>query len=144
MDGERKECPIIPDMAIHVKYGDDEDNYLLVAPSHDTIQLFPDSRYNHLKYFDPAEGGLRPIWLPAHVLADLHDMGIPHTRRESITECEYEAYQTYMGRLAGHVVEVEEVGQLALPAGDPIDAEVQKASQNLDAEIEFYLGHEWE
>jgi len=142
MDGERKECPIEPDNAVRYFYGEDEDDYLLIAPSHDSINIFPDSKYNHLRYYDADEGQMRTVWLPAHVLADLHDMGIPHTKRDSITECEYEAYQSYLGRLAGNVVEVEEVEQLALPPGDPIDAEVQRATQNLDAEINYYLGEE--
>ncbi len=137
MDGERKECPIEPDNAIRYHYGEGEDDYLLIAPSHDSIVIFPDSKYNHLRFYDADEGHMRTVWLPAHVLADLHDMGIPHTKRESITECEYEAYQQFLGRLAGHTVEVE---PLALPPGDPIDAEVQKAHDHLDAEWRYIQG----
>lgn len=136
MDGERKECPIEPDKIVRINIGGDE---LIVAPSHDSIQLFPDSRYSYLRYFDTPEGEIRMVWLPQHVLADLFDMGIPHTIRESITESEYEGYQTYISRLAMREVEVEEVPEpLALPPGDPIDAEVQKAMQQFDKEWEYY------
>lgn len=138
MDGERKECPIEPDKIVKVNIGGME---LIVAPSHDSIQLFPDSRFSYLRYFDTPEGEIRMVWLPQDVLADLYDMGIPHTIRESITESEYEGYQTYLSRLSLRDVEVVEE-PLALPPGDPIDAEVQRATQNLDAEINYYLGEE--
>lgn len=138
MDGERKECPIEADKIVKLNIGAEE---LIIAPSHDSIQLFPDSRYSYLRYFDTPEGEIRMVWLPQDVLADLFDMGIPHTIRESITESEYEGYQTYLSRLAMREVEVEEVPEpLALEAGDPIDAEVQKATQSLDAELDYYLG----
>lgn len=139
MDGERKECPIVPDNAVRYFYGEDEDDYLLIAPSHDSINIFPDSKYNHLRYYDGDEEQMRCVFLPAHVLADLHDMGIPHTRRDSITQCEYIAYQEYLGRLAGHTVAVEEVEEpLALPPGDPIDAEVQKAHDSFDQAWNYF------
>lgn len=139
MDGERKECPIVPDKIVKLNIAGTE---LIIAPSHDSIQLFPDSRLSYLRYFDTSEGQIRMVWLPQDVLADLFDMGIPHTIRESITESEYEGYQTYLGRLSLRDMEVEEVEPLALPPGDPIDAEVQRATQNLDAEINYYLGEE--
>lgn len=56
MDGERKECPIVPDNAIRYHYGPDEDDYLLMAGSHDSICIFPESKYNHLRYYDADEG----------------------------------------------------------------------------------------
>lgn len=138
MDGERKECPIEPDKAIRFRYGDDEDDYLLIAPSHDSIVVFPDSKYNHVRYYDADEGQMRMVWLPAEVLADLFDSGIPHTKRESISQCEYEGYLASIGRAALSGVE-----QLALPPGDPIEAEVQKAHDHFDAELDYYL-KEWE
>ena len=142
MDGERKECPIEPDKAIRYLYGEGEDDFLLIAPSHDSIQMFPDSRYNHVRYFDATEGQMRMIWLPHEVLADLYDMGIPHTKRESITESEYEGYVTYLGRVSASTeLELEVVPELT--AGDPIDAEVQQHMQKFDQEAEFYLYHEW-
>jgi hypothetical protein len=116
MDGERRECPIEPDTAVRYFYGEDEDDYLLIAPSHDSINIFPDSRYNHLRYYDADEGQMRTVWLPAHVLADLHDMGIPHTKRDSITECEYEAYQKYLGKLSSDIIEIEEVKESDIEA----------------------------
>lgn len=138
MDGERKECPIVPDKIVRLNIAGTE---LIIAPSHDSIQLFPDSRYSYLRYFDTPEGQIRMVWLPQDVLADLYDMGIPHTIRESITESEYEGYQTYLSRLSLRDVEVEEVEeQLALPPGDPIDAEVQKAHDHLDAEWRYIQG----
>jgi hypothetical protein len=140
MDGERKECPIEPDKIVKLNIAGTE---LIIAPSHDSIQLFPDSRYSYLRYYDTPEGQIRMVWLPQDVLADLFDMGIPHTVRESITESEYEGYQTYLSRLSMRDVEVEEVEEpLALPAGDPIDAEVQKAHEHLDDEIAYYF-KEW-
>lgn len=138
------ECPITPDNAVRYHYGEGEDEYLLIAPSHDSIQMFPDSRYNHLRYYDADDRQMRMVWLPAEVLADLYDAGIPHTKRESITECEYEGFVTFLGRVsASSALELETVEPLALGAGDPIDTEVQKAREHLDDEIDFYLYHEW-
>ncbi len=137
---DHEKCPIEPDTAIRYVFGPDEDDYLLIAASHDSIQLFPDSKYNHLRYYDADEPGMRTVWLPHEALADLHDMSVPHTKRNSISECEYEAYLEFAGKLAMHQVEVE---PLALEAGDPIEAEIQKAHQHIDAELDYYL-KEWE
>lgn len=127
MDGDRKECPITPDNVIRVRFGDDEDDCLLIAPSHDSIQVFPESKYNHLRYYDPNEQALRAVWLAAHVLADLHDMGVPHTKRESITESEYGAYMQYLSQI---VVET---------AGVEVDP-IEEAVANLDAEWQYLQG----
>lgn len=137
---DHEKCPIEPDKAIRYVFGPDEDDYLLIAPSHDSIVMFPDPKYNHVRYFDMDEGEMRMVWLPPEVLADLFDAGIPHTKRDSISECEYEAYLEFTGKLAMHEVEIE---PLALEAGDPIEAEVQKAHQHIDAELDYYL-KEWE
>lgn len=133
-------CPIEPDKAIRYVFGPDEDDYLLIAPSHDSIVMFPDPKYNHLRYFDAEEEAMRMVWLPAEALADLYDAGIPHTKRNSISQCEYEGYQSFLGAAALQGVEIE---PLALEAGDPIDAEVQKAHEHIDAELDYYL-KEWE
>ena len=130
---EHEKCPIEPDEALRFTYGPEEDDYLLIAASHDSIIMFPDSKYNHLRYYDYEEGAMRMVFLPPEALADLYDAGIPHTKRNSISQCEYEGWQDYMGRVAMNEVEI-----------DPIDAEVQKAHQTLDAELDYYLHHEWE
>lgn len=140
---DHEKCPIEPDTAIRYVFGPDEDDYLLIAPSHDSIVVFPDSRYNHVRYYDAEEGQMRMVWLPPEVLADLFDSGIPHTKRDSISECEYDGYLASIGRLAMDGVEIVEVEQLALPVGDPIEAEMQKAHEHFDTELDYYL-REWE
>jgi hypothetical protein len=131
---DHEKCPIEPDKAIRYVFGPDEDDYLLIAPSHDSIVMFPDPKYNHLRYFDAEEEAMRMVWLPAEALADLYDAGIPHTKRNSISQCEYEGYQSFLGAAALHGVGVE---QLALEAGDPIDAEVQRATQAFEKEWDY-------
>jgi hypothetical protein len=126
MDGKRRECPIVPDQAITFSFGEEDEQSFMVAASHDSIQMFPDPKYTHLRYFDAQAESMRVVWLPENVLADLADMGIPVTIRESITQSEYECYERYLGQVsAAQVIEVEEVPETLT-----------------DAEIQFYLD-EW-
>jgi len=118
------ECPIVPSGLIKLTYGDEKDDYLLISASHDSVQMFSDETYNHLRYYDGSTGELKAIWLGGAALTGLIQSGIPITIRESITEGEYECYQTYLSRVSMACVEIEEV-------------------QLSDAEIDFYLG-EWE
>lgn len=129
MDGEHRECPIVPNNVIRVRFGENDEDCLLIAPSHDSIQIFPDSKYNHLRYYDSDEQALRAVWLASHVLADLHDMGIPHTSRESVTESEHEAYMQYLSQIAIETTGVEV---------DP----VEEAMANLDEEWKYLQGEE--
>lgn len=102
------ECPIVPDQGITFSVG--ENQQFMVAASHDSVQMFPDPRYTHLRYFDAEHDTLRVVWLPDEVLTDLIEMGIPVTIRESITQCEYECYERYLGQVsAAQIVEVVEV-----------------------------------
>lgn len=110
MDGKKRECPIVPDQAITFSFGEEDEQSFMVAASHDSIQMFPDPKYTHLRYFDAQAESMRVVWLPENVLADLADMGIPVTIRESITQSEYECYERYLGQVsAAQVIEVEEV-----------------------------------
>lgn len=109
-----KEFPIIPNEVLKLTFGDEEDEYLLVCASHDSIQAFGDSQYDHLRYYEPEEGQLKAIWLSSEILTRLIEAGIPVTPRESITEGEYECYQKYLARVAMSCVEVEEVPEVQL------------------------------
>ena len=128
MDGDRRECPIVPNFTIRLRFGEAEDEVLYVAPSHDNIQVFPDSRYNYLRYYDDQTREAKAIFLAHNVLADLVDGGIPVCKRESITEGEVEIYEHHLGKLAIRA------------ANDPIEAEVQAATAHLDEELKYYLG----
>lgn len=144
-DGDHKECPIIPNNAIRLNYGEDEDDNLMVAASHDSIQMFPDPRYTHLRYWDHRDQSLKAVWLAQEVLADLMDAGIPITIRESITESEYECFEHYLGQIStaaiAEIIDIDEA-PLELMPGDPIEAEVQKAHEHLEAELNYFL-KEW-
>jgi hypothetical protein len=120
-DGEHKDCPIVPDQCIRLNYGDGEDEHLLVAAHADSVQIFPDSRYNYLRYWDNDSDTVRAVYLAEHILADLVDMGIPTSIRDSITETEHEAYQHNLAAIAtAGCVEVEEVPEVHLT-----DAEIE-------------------
>jgi len=97
-DGEHRECPEIEDFTVRIKLSDDIE--LLVAPSHDSIVMFPDPQYTYLRYFDHEDNVLRAIWLPEEVYAQLAEMGIPITMRESITLGEKECHAQYLGQIA--------------------------------------------
>lgn len=126
-------CPIVPNEAIRFNFGESEEESFIVAASHDSVQMFSDPRYTHLRYFDGQEGELRILWLPEEVIAQLVEMGIPVTIRESITETEHECYQTYLGKVStAQIVEI-----------DPIESEVERAHQHFDAELDYFL-KEWE
>jgi len=128
-DGEHKDCPIVPDQCIRLNYGDGEDEHLLVAAHADSIQIFPDSKYNYLRYWDSDEGVIRAVFLAGHILADLVDLGIATTPRESITETEHEAYERHIAQVAtAGCVEVEEVPEYHLT----------------DAEINYFFGEHGE
>lgn len=134
MDGEKKDCPVVEANIIRLRYGEEDDEELVVSPTHDTIQIFPEPKYNYLRYFNPSEGVLVAVWLGHEVLADLVDGGIPSCMRKDITEQEVELYEHHLGKIAivgvSNCIEVEE-------AMDEVNAE------NLtDAEIYFFLD-EW-
>lgn len=138
MDGERK-VDIVPDQTISVRVGE---RIYEVSPATDCVIRFIEPQYDYLRYLDLEEQAITLHWLGQAALGSLVGLGIPDTRtRQKMQECEYNQYLAWHGLESGLVVPDE---QLALPPGYPIDAEVQKASQNLDAEIEFYLNHEWE
>lgn len=132
MDGDHKECPIVPDEGIKLVI--DDENYLVVTASHDTIQVFPDSRFNHLRYYDADSRKITLVWLGAGILAELVDKGIPMTTRESITETEMECFHTFLVQTAmeGALGGVEQ----------SIDAEVATETAHLDEELRYYMG-EW-
>lgn len=129
-DGQPRETPIVPDHQIRIRYGEDEDDVLLIAASHDAIQMFPTAEYSHLRYWDPEDSKVKVVWLPQDVLADLADAGIPVTPRETITEAEFEAYNVYCAQ----------VGGLAVAATEASEPEEYHLS---DAEIDYFIG-EWE
>lgn len=120
-DGEHIECPIVPVETIKLRYGEDEDDVLHVAPTHDTIQMFPDPKYNYLRYYDAPDRQVIAVFLAQEILADLVDGGIPLCIRSNITEAEVEVYQNHVAKIAtAGCVEVEEVPEVVLT-----DAEVE-------------------
>lgn len=126
----------MPTEAVRVNLDpDDEDNYLIVCATHDSVMLFPDPEFDYLRYYDSQDKEQKAYWLPKDILYALLKHGIPPTERESITEDEYQCYLRTVGKLAIEDVEVIEV--------DVIEAEVQKAHQTIDAELDYYL-KEWE
>lgn len=133
-DGEHRECPIVPANIIRLRYGEDDEDELVVSPTHDTVQMFPDPKYTYLRYFNPQAGELVAVWLQQEVLADLVDAGIPLCIRSEITEQEHELYEQHMGKIAlagvSNCIEVEE------------HMDEVNAANLTDAEIDFYLD-EW-
>ena len=125
-DGEHRECPIVPANIVRLRYGEDEDDVLVVSPTHDTIQMFPNPDYTYLRYFNPEQGELVAVWLGQEVLADLVDEGIPLCIRDCITEQEVELYERHLGKIAANFIDVEEVPEPHLS----------------DAEISYFL-EEW-
>lgn len=124
-------CPIVPNEAIRFSFGEEQD--FIVAASHDSVQMFPDPKYTHLRYFDGQEGELRILWLPEEVIEQLVEMGIPVTIRESITEAEHGCYEKYLGQVS--MAEIVEI--------DPIEQEMERTHQHFDAELDYFL-KEWE
>lgn len=109
MDGEHYPCPIVENKAARVSLADDE--YLVITASHDSIQMFPDPRFTHLRYYDGDDNLMKAMFLPEEVMADLADFGIPVTIRESITEEEHQTWIEWMGRCAmiGIDAEIDEL-----------------------------------
>lgn len=109
MDGEHYPCPVVENKAARVNLADND--YLLVTASHDSVQMFPDPRFTHLRYYDGDDNTLKALWLPEEVLADLMDFGIPVTIRESITEDEFNCWTEWMGRCAmiGFDTEIDQI-----------------------------------
>lgn len=153
MDGERRnrKVEVVPNSAIRLNYGEGEDDHLMISASHDLIVRFVEAQYNYLRYYDPGTMQIIAVFLGHDVLADLMDEGIPVTKiREKITEGEMEAYEHHLGKLAiaaQGMIEVEEFDPgtppvpLELMPGDPIDAQIQSATANLDAELDYLFGH---
>lgn len=117
---EFRETPIVPSEVFKLTFGDGEGEHLLICASHDSVQMFPDERLNHLRYYDNTTDELKAIWLDGDILTKLVEAGIPITLRETITEGEHECYKTYLGRLSMSCVEVEEVPEVHLT-----DAEIE-------------------
>lgn len=132
-DGERRECPVVSNESIKLRYGEGEDDMLFVAATHDSVQMFPDPKYNYLRYFDAPERQIIAVFLAQEVLADLVENGIPLCMRSDITELEVEVYESHIGKLAVaasgmmNCIEVEEA----------VDATLT------DAEIAYFMG-EWD
>lgn len=99
-DGEHKECPIIPNNVIRLTYGEGPDDVLHVAPTHDTVQMFPEPKYNYLRYYDVDTTNIIAVFLGQNVLAELVEGGIPLCIRDSITEGEVEVYEHHVGKIA--------------------------------------------
>ena len=117
-DGEHRECPIVPNEIIRLRYGEGEDDMLRVAPTHDTIQMFPDPQYNYLRYYDAEQEQMIAVFLAHEILADLVDGGIPLCIRGSITEAEVEIYETHVGKMVASCIEIEEVQEPQLTLTD--------------------------
>lgn len=94
-DGERRECPIVENKCIELSFGL---GHVLVSASCDSIQMFPEPAYTHLRLFD--NGFMKALFLDEEIMADLADMGIPVTIRDSITESEHEGYMNFMQQKA--------------------------------------------
>lgn len=89
MDGQRRECPIVETTCIQLNT---TGGLVLVSASVDSIQMFPDERYNYLRVIH--EDTVRAMFLGGVILAELVDNGIPITTRDSITTTEFEAWAT--------------------------------------------------
>lgn len=105
MDGEHYPCPIVQNRAIKVNL--DDDDYLLVTASHDSIQMFANPDYTHLRYYDADDGKMKTFFLSDYILAELVDFGIPVTSRESITDDEIACYAEFAGRVAMMGIDIE-------------------------------------
>src|SRR5690606_16770318 len=102
MDGQRRECPIIPNEVVPVQFGDEVLQY---GGWVDSVHMFPEARLSHAKYY--AETGVLSFqFLEADILAALVERGIPLVIRESIFEREVEAHKNYCWDVA------EALGQL--------------------------------
>lgn len=154
-DGEHKgkKVEVVPNSSITYRVGPDEDDMLYISPSHDSVQRFVEPKYNYLRYYSPQTMQIVAVFLGHEVLADLMDEGIPASEiRDKISEGEMEAYEHWCGRMAVaattmmNCIEVEEAmdeqAPLELMPGDPIEAEVQKAHEHFDGELEWFFG-EW-
>lgn len=127
-DGEHRECPIVETVGFRLQI--DEEDFLIVSASHDTVEVFPDSRFNHLRYYDANDRRMKLVWLAKDILAELVDRGIPTSRRESITEEEVDCYHTFLAQTALQGV------------GEDIDIQVAKETEHLAEELDYYLD-EW-
>jgi len=153
-DGEHKECPIIPDQLLtaNIRLPNGEQETIQVAKGVDVIYMFPDSRLNYLQYVDNERNMIDRRFLGHLVLATLHDYGIPVAFREDVNESEVEAHKNHCFEVAEY--EVPEIYNAWVEAGtpppvprelmpgDPIDAQVQSAMQNFDAEAQWFP-QEW-
>lgn len=154
-DGEHKgkKVEVVPNECIRLKYGEEEGEHLTVSASHDAVVRFVEPQYNYLRYFDASTEQIIAVFLAAHILADLMDFGIPATElRNKITEGEMEAYQHHLGQIAMEGVSILEEAYdpgtpppvpLELMPGDPIDAAIQSAHDEIEhGGLEWFLG-EW-
>lgn len=150
MDGQHRETPIIPNEIVPVEFEDG--TYLNYGGWVDSIHMFAESRLSHVKYWDE-NGCVSFQFLSDELLAGLAERGIPVVMRDSIFEREVQAHKDHCWNLAealGMVVLEDEIDYTQLPPpvplelmpGDPIEAEVQKAHEHIDAEADYYL-KEW-
>jgi hypothetical protein len=58
----------------------------------DSIHLFPDAEFNHVKFWDEKNALITMQFIGQVAMDVLHQRGLPHTIRDSITETEHEAY----------------------------------------------------
>lgn len=144
-DGEHKDkkVEVIPNEAVRLRYGEDEDDFLTVTASHDVIVRFVEPQYNYLRYFDPNDMTIIAVFLGHEVLANLMDAGIPATNiREKMLEGEMEAYEHHLAKIAMSEVEMEPVPELS--PSEVMEAELQRAQSELESGgLEWYL-EEWQ
>lgn len=104
MGGDKNQCPIVENQCLQLRFGTGE---VLVSASCDTIQMFPDPQYTHLRLYDQIRGSLRMIFLDDDIMSELVGFGIPVTIRESITQAEHESWMNYMGQIAVASMDIE-------------------------------------
>lgn len=93
------ECPIEENRTLRLFFDPArEAGELLLSACCDTIHIFPDERYTHVKVFD--EGQIKTLFLSDDEYDEIASFGIPVVVRESITRNEHDAWLEYMGKVA--------------------------------------------
>jgi hypothetical protein len=125
-----EDCPIVDDFCVRLNYGDGD--YTLASPSTDIIMRYTVPDYDHLRLWEADEKVMKAMFISQTLLAQLVEVGIPESEiQETIPEGVYLLWQ----QAKDDEDEAEDRNIFGVEESEHMPL--------TDAEIEFYLNHEW-